>query len=63
MAKVIGHKKFVFVADCKASAIATRAQIAANGGVYCFPVSMSGQHPQYLRRVQQILRRLLEFKK
>jgi transposase len=50
MAKVIGHKKFVFVADCKASAIATRAQIAANGGVYCFPVSMSGQNPQYLKQ-------------
>ncbi|MBD2212764.1 IS1634 family transposase [Nostoc linckia FACHB-104] len=50
MAKVIGHKKFVFVADCKASAIATRAQIAANGGVYCFPVSMSGQHPLYLKQ-------------
>ncbi|AUB44139.1 Transposase (plasmid) [Nostoc flagelliforme CCNUN1] len=50
MAKVIGHKKFVFIADCKASSIATRAQIAANGGVYCFPVSMSGQHPQQLRQ-------------
>jgi transposase len=50
MAKVIGHKKFVFVADCKAGSIATRAQIAANGGVYCFPVSMSGQHPQYLQQ-------------
>ncbi len=50
MAKVIGHKKFVFIADCKAGAIATRAQIVANGGVYCFPVSMSGQHPQQLRQ-------------
>ncbi|MEH2032783.1 MAG: IS1634 family transposase [Nostoc sp.] len=50
LVKVIGHKKFVFIADCKASAIATRAQIAANGGIYCFPVSMSGQHPQYLQQ-------------
>lgn len=50
MAKVIGHKKFVFIADCKASSIATRAQIASNGGVYCFPVSMSGQHPHYLKQ-------------
>jgi transposase len=50
LVKVIGHKKFVFIADCKATAIATRAQIAANGGVYCFPVSMSGQHPQYLQQ-------------
>lgn len=50
MVKVIGHKDFVFVADCKAGAIATRAQIAANGGVYCFPVPMSGQHPLYLKQ-------------
>lgn len=32
MVKVIGHKQFVFLADCKAGAIATRAQIAAKGG-------------------------------
>ena len=50
MAQVIGHKKFVFIADCKAGAIATRAAIAANGGIYCFPVPMSGQHPQYLQQ-------------
>ena len=48
MAKVIGHKKFVFIADCKAGSIATRATIAANGGIYCVPVPMSGQHPHYL---------------
>lgn len=50
MAKAIGHKKFVFIADCKAGSIATRAQIAVNGGIYCFPVPMSGQHPQYLKQ-------------
>ena len=50
MAKVIGHKKFVFIADCKAGSIATRAAIAANGGIYCVPVPMSGQHPQYLQQ-------------
>ncbi len=50
MAQVIGHKNFVFVADCKAGSIATRAQIAANGGIYCVPVPMSGQHPQYLKQ-------------
>jgi hypothetical protein len=48
--KVIGHKKFVFIADCKAGSMATRANIAANGGVYCVPVPMSGQHPQYLKQ-------------
>jgi transposase len=50
MAKVIGHKNFVFIADCKAGSIATRAQIAANRGIYCVPVPMSGQHPQYLKQ-------------
>ena len=50
MVKVIGHKNFVFIADCKAGAIATRAQIAATGGIYCVPVPMSGQHPQYLKQ-------------
>ncbi len=50
MAQVIGHKKFVFVADCKAGSIATRAAIASNGGIYCVPVPMSGQHPQQLRQ-------------
>lgn len=50
MVKVIGHNKFVLIADCKAGSIATRAQIAANGGIYCVPVPMSGQHPQYLKQ-------------
>jgi transposase len=50
MVKVIGHKNFVFIADCKAGSIATRAQIAANRGIYCVPVPMSGQHPQYLKQ-------------
>jgi transposase len=50
IAQVIGHKKFVFIADCKAGAIATRAAIAANRGIYCVPVAMSGQHPQYLKQ-------------
>ena len=50
MAQVIGDKKFVFIADCKAGSMATRAQIAANGGIYCVPVPMSGQHPQYLKQ-------------
>jgi transposase len=50
MVQVIGHKKFVFIADCKAGSIATRAAITANGGIYCVPVAMSGQHPQYLKQ-------------
>jgi transposase len=50
MFKVIGHKQFLFLADCKAAAIATRGQIAAKGGIYCFPVPMSGQHPMLLNQ-------------
>lgn len=37
MTQVVGHKHFVFIADCKAAAIATRAQIADAGGCIVFP--------------------------
>jgi transposase len=50
MAKVIGHKLFVFLADCKASAIATRANIANEGGIYCFPLPLTGQNPALLKQ-------------
>jgi transposase len=50
MAKVIGHKLFVFLADCKAAAIATRAQIANEGGIYCFPLPLTGQNPALLKQ-------------
>ncbi len=48
--KVIGHKNFVFIADCKAGSVATRANIAANRGLYCVPLPMSGQNPQFLKQ-------------
>lgn len=50
MAKVIGHKLFVFLADCKAAAIATRATIANAGGIYCFPLPLTGQNPALLKQ-------------
>lgn len=50
LAQVIGHKHFVFLADCKAAAFSTRAQIASTAGVYCFPVPMTGQHPLRLQQ-------------
>lgn len=50
MAKVIGHKLFVFLADCKAAAIATRAQIQLAGGIYCFPLPLTGQNPALLKQ-------------
>lgn len=48
--KVIGHKNFVFIADCKAGSMATRANIAATLGFYCVPLPMSGQNPQLLKQ-------------
>ncbi len=51
MAQVIGHKLFVFLADCKAAAIATRAQIAKAGGIYCFPLPLTGQNPALLKQL------------
>ncbi len=50
MAKVIGHKHVVFLADCKAAAIATRAQIANAGGIYCFPLPLTGKNPLFLKQ-------------
>lgn len=50
MAKVIGHKLFIFLADSKAAAIATRAQIAHAGGIYCFPLPLTGQNPALLKQ-------------
>jgi transposase len=50
MAEVIGHKQFVFLADCKAGALATRGQIEAGGGIYCFPLPMTGQNPLLLQQ-------------
>ena len=50
MAKVIGHKEFVFLADCKAASYATRGQIAGRGGIYCFPLPMNGQNPLLLKQ-------------
>ncbi|MEH1925519.1 MAG: hypothetical protein V7L07_31275 [Nostoc sp.] len=48
--KVIGHKNFVFIADCKARSLATRANIAGALGFYCVPLPMSGQNPQFLKQ-------------
>jgi transposase len=49
LADVIGHKKFIYIADSKASAHQTRAQLAAAGGNYCFPLPKTGQTPALLR--------------
>jgi transposase len=48
MVQTIGHKQFLFVADCKASALATRAVIDHEGGLYLFPLPMTGEIPRLL---------------
>ncbi len=49
MKNTIGDSCFLYVADCKAAALLTRAQIAAEGGFYLFPLPMTGKIPAQLR--------------
>jgi transposase len=49
MSATIGHSHFLFVADCKAAALPTRAAIDAQGGFYLFPLPMTGEVPAELR--------------
>ncbi len=51
LAKTIGHVKFVYVADCKAAALSTRATIDKERGSYLFPLPMTGETPDKLRRL------------
>lgn len=48
LAKIIGHKDFLFLADSKASTYLNRASIDAEGGIYCFPLGMLKPRPQLL---------------
>lgn len=49
MVETLGHTHFLFVADCKAAALETRAQISHAEGWYLFPLPMTGQVPETLR--------------
>lgn len=49
LVKVIGHKNFIYIADCKAAAHQTRAELAQAEGRYCFPLPMTGQTPSVLK--------------
>jgi transposase len=44
----VGYTEFLFVADCKASALETRTTLAAEGGYYLFPQTMTGEVPKLL---------------
>jgi len=47
--QTLGHSDFLFVADCKAAALSSRAQIAREQGRYLFPLPMTGKVPEWLR--------------
>lgn len=48
MKQIVGHCHFLFIADCKAAAMETRAGIASQGGTYLFPLPMTGETPTWL---------------
>ena len=48
LAEIIGHLDFLFLADCKASSWSNRAEIDREGGIYCFPLAMTGYRPKLL---------------
>ncbi len=48
LAEILGHKNFLFLADCKASSWANRAMIDREGGIYCFPLAMTQPRPKIL---------------
>lgn len=50
LSHVIGHTNFVFIADSKAGAQRTRAEIDQAGGFYCVPLAQTGQTPERLKR-------------
>ena len=49
MVQTVGHPGFLYMADCKASALVTRATIDHEGGSYLFPLPMTGDVPNLLR--------------
>ncbi len=51
MQQTLGHGSFLFVADCKAAALATRATIDHEQGHYLFPLPMTGNTPAELARL------------
>ncbi len=50
LVKIIGHPDFLYLADSKASSWANRARIDRDGGIYCFPLAMTGHRPDMLRK-------------
>lgn len=51
MAQTIGKTHFLFVSDCKGSALETRSQIALENGLYLFPLAKTGKIPDELENL------------
>ena len=51
MVKVIGSPNFLYVADCKAASLETRACIDHGKGSYLFPLPMTGETPKHIREL------------
>lgn len=51
MAKTIGSPGFLFVADCKAASLETRAAIDHGKGSYLFPLPMTGDTPKHIKEL------------
>lgn len=49
MGEILKRTDFLFIADCKAAAVETRAGIAAGQGYYLFPLPMTGETPGWLQ--------------
>jgi len=45
----IGHKDFMFIADCKAASMETRGFLSNEVGFYLFPLPMTGKTPELLK--------------
>lgn len=51
MVKVIGSPDFLYIADCKAASLETRAGIDHGKGSYLFPLPMTGETPEHIREL------------
>jgi transposase len=51
MVKTIGSSQFLFVSDCKGSALETRATIALEDGFYLIPLARTGKIPEELENL------------
>jgi transposase len=51
MVKTIGSPNFLYIADCKASSLETRACIDHGKGYYLFPLPMTGETPKRIKEL------------